>query len=263
MLYLVPGVSQLLLRDASLPIMITEGEFKTLALWRLANHGSPARPRFLPLGVSGVYNWRGTIGKTVGPDGSRLDVKGAIPDLDWVAWEGRRVVIAYDADAVTSRTRASWMAFCWTCPKPAWMCSPPNRRLLALLAFISTCRMATWKLRPRPGGLGQSERADRRSLPDLRKGIDRTEGLVAGRATAAGADPDETVPHCKLTDLSLGGCYVETDAPFPERALVDLCLKTERWKCIPRAWCVWRIRDMAWEWSSLRALPSSASKSAT
>ena len=26
--------------------------------------------------------------------------------------------------------------------------------------------------------------------------------------------------------MSLGGCYVETDAPFPERALVDLCLKT-------------------------------------
>ena len=39
-------------------------------------------------------------------------------------------------------------------------------------------------------------------------------------------DPDENVPHCKLTDLSLGGCYVQTDAPFPERALVDLCLKT-------------------------------------
>src|SRR5260370_445730 len=101
MLNLAPGVSQLFLRDASLPIMITEGEFKTLALWRLANHGSPSRPRFLPLGVSGVYNWRGTIGKAVGPDGTRLDVKGAIPDLDWVAWVGRRVVIAYDADAVT------------------------------------------------------------------------------------------------------------------------------------------------------------------
>jgi hypothetical protein len=39
--------------------------------------------------------------------------------------------------------------------------------------------------------------------------------------------PEEAVPHCKLTDLSLGGCYVETDSPFPERALVDLCLKTE------------------------------------
>jgi CheY-like chemotaxis protein len=49
------------------------------------------------------------------------------------------------------------------------------------------------------------------------------------RATAAnsGAGPGETVPHCKLTDLSLGGCYLETDSPFPERALVDLCLKTD------------------------------------
>ena len=45
-------------------------------------------------------------------------------------------------------------------------------------------------------------------------------------ANTAGAGEDETVPHCKLTDLSLGGCYVETNAPFPERALVDLCLKT-------------------------------------
>ncbi|MGA8270670.1 MAG: PilZ domain-containing protein [Candidatus Sulfotelmatobacter sp.] len=45
-------------------------------------------------------------------------------------------------------------------------------------------------------------------------------------ATANGAGPDETVPHCKLTDLSLGGCYVETDSPFPEQALVDLCLRT-------------------------------------
>jgi hypothetical protein len=30
-----------------------------------------------------------------------LDIKGAVPDLDWIAWGGRRVVIAYDADAVT------------------------------------------------------------------------------------------------------------------------------------------------------------------
>jgi hypothetical protein len=100
MLYVVPGVGQEPLRDAALPILITEGEFKTLALWRLAHHGSPKQPRFLPLGLSGVYNWRGTIGKTVGPDGSRLEVKGAIPDLGWIAWEGRRVIIAYDADVV-------------------------------------------------------------------------------------------------------------------------------------------------------------------
>ena len=47
-------------------------------------------------------------------------------------------------------------------------------------------------------------------------------------ASSAGASSDETVPHCKLTDLSLGGCYVETEAPFPEHALVDLGLKTEK-----------------------------------
>jgi len=54
-------------------------------------------------------------------------------------------------------------------------------------------------------------------------------GLKAWLKAAAanqGSESDETVPHCKLTDLSLGGCYVETDAPFPERALIDLCLKT-------------------------------------
>lgn len=36
------------------------------------------------------------------------------------------------------------------------------------------------------------------------------------------ADP---VSHCRLTDLSLGGCYVETESPFPQSSAVDLCLK--------------------------------------
>ena len=63
-LYFPPGVPQSLLGDPELPVVITEGEFKTLALWRAANYGAANRPRFLPLGVSGVYNWRGTIGKT-------------------------------------------------------------------------------------------------------------------------------------------------------------------------------------------------------
>jgi len=63
MLYLSPGPGHSLLREPALPIVITEGEFKALALWRAANHGAPIRPRFLPVGVSGVYNWRGTIGK--------------------------------------------------------------------------------------------------------------------------------------------------------------------------------------------------------
>jgi len=35
----------------------------------------------------------------------------------------------------------------------------------------------------------------------------------------------EPVSVCKLTDLSLGGCYVETESPFPERSGIVLCLK--------------------------------------
>src|SRR6185312_9333046 len=98
MLYFAPGVTEAHLRDMALPLIITEGEFKTLALWRLANWNSD-RLRFLPVGVSGVYNWRGTIGKTTGPDGERLDVKGPIPDLERIAWKERKIIIAYDADS--------------------------------------------------------------------------------------------------------------------------------------------------------------------
>lgn len=56
--------------------------------------------------------------------------------------------------------------------------------------------------------------------------LNELKSWLKAAASTAGTVPDETVPHCKLTDLSLGGCYVQTDAPFPERALVDLCLKT-------------------------------------
>jgi P4 family phage/plasmid primase-like protien len=98
MIYFVPGTSQDLVKAVATPIIVTEGEFKTLALWRLANHESTAL-RFLPLGLAGVWNWRGVVGKTTGPNGDRRDVKGVIPDLDLVTWEGRRVTIAFDADA--------------------------------------------------------------------------------------------------------------------------------------------------------------------
>ena len=64
-----------------------------------------------------------------------------------------------------------------------------------------------------------------RDVPEAAKA--ELKGWLQAAAAAAGSSEDETVPHCKLTDLSLGGCYVQTDAPFPERALVDLCLKAQ------------------------------------
>jgi DNA-binding NarL/FixJ family response regulator len=50
------------------------------------------------------------------------------------------------------------------------------------------------------------------------------EWLGAHSQEALPEEPDP-VSHCKLTDLSLGGCYVETESPFPQASAVDLCLK--------------------------------------
>lgn len=105
MLYFAPGTLPEHLADASLPVVITEGEKKTLALYRLAHdktEGSP--PRFLAVGVSGVWNWRGTVGKTHDEKGARRDVKGVIADFDRIAWQGRIVHIIYDANVATNES---------------------------------------------------------------------------------------------------------------------------------------------------------------
>lgn len=39
------------------------------------------------------------------------------------------------------------------------------------------------------------------------------------------AEKDDPPAACKLTDLSLGGCYLETSAPFPVRTLVVLSMR--------------------------------------
>jgi predicted P-loop ATPase len=101
MLYLPPGCDPALLRNAAFPLILTEGEFKTLALWRLATSNAADGVRFLPVGIAGVFNWRGTIAKATGPDGQRLNVKGPIADLNWITWKDRQVTIAFDADAGT------------------------------------------------------------------------------------------------------------------------------------------------------------------
>lgn len=59
LLYFVPMTDADWLADTSLPICITEGEKKTLALWELAWHGlsdSAPTPRFLPVGLAGVWS---------------------------------------------------------------------------------------------------------------------------------------------------------------------------------------------------------------
>jgi uncharacterized protein (DUF927 family) len=97
MLYFVPGTPAAWLEDTALPIAITEGEKKGIALFRLACENSDA-PRFVAVALPGVWNWRGTVGKEAGPDGSRLSVKGPIPDLARVHWKARKVYIVFDSN---------------------------------------------------------------------------------------------------------------------------------------------------------------------
>lgn len=105
MLYFVPMTDPAWLIDTSLPVCITEGEKKTLALWQFSWGGlsdAAVQPRFLPVGLSGVWNWRGVIGKTESDKGQRQDVKGVIPDFDLITWHGRIAFILFDANVRTN-----------------------------------------------------------------------------------------------------------------------------------------------------------------
>jgi len=42
---------------------------------RLAWHNVD-KPAFIVIGIPGVWNWRGTVGKANGPRGERIDVRG-------------------------------------------------------------------------------------------------------------------------------------------------------------------------------------------
>jgi hypothetical protein len=101
LLYTLPATRVDLLDNLRVPVAITEGVKKTIALHRLSWHGRSEAadlPRFLPVGLGGVWSFRGTVGKAIGPDGSRRDEKGWIPDLARLAWSGRHVYVVYDSN---------------------------------------------------------------------------------------------------------------------------------------------------------------------
>ncbi|MFL6448692.1 MAG: AAA family ATPase [Bryobacteraceae bacterium] len=100
-LYIPPGTAPEWLLDSGLPVLIVEGEKKALSAWELSWHGlgeAADRPRWLTIAIAGVWGWRGTTSKTVAADGSRVPVKGPLPDFDRIVWEGREVKILFDAD---------------------------------------------------------------------------------------------------------------------------------------------------------------------
>lgn len=94
-LYFPPQVDPAYLEDTQLPIVIVEGEKKCLAMRRLSlESGEP----FLPIGIAGVWSFRGVVGKANDANGARRDVKGIIPDCERIQWAGRSVGILFDSN---------------------------------------------------------------------------------------------------------------------------------------------------------------------
>src|SRR5271170_3995217 len=62
------------------------------------------RPRRLPIGLRGVWNWRGKRGKVEGAhQGSWHDIKGPIADLDLIRWAGREATIIFDSNVTENQ----------------------------------------------------------------------------------------------------------------------------------------------------------------
>jgi predicted P-loop ATPase len=99
-----PPCTPKLAEDTTVPVVITEGEKKTLSLWRAAleSGNGAGRPAFLPIGIPGVWNFRGTVGLHTTAGGKHVPEKGVIPDFDRIPWKQRRVTILFDVNAASN-----------------------------------------------------------------------------------------------------------------------------------------------------------------
>lgn len=89
------------LTDSGMPAALVEGEKKAIALFRLAFHEID-RPRWLAIGLAGVYGWHGRIGRVPKANGGYKEVKGVISDFDRITWTSRLVYIVFDSDVDTN-----------------------------------------------------------------------------------------------------------------------------------------------------------------
>jgi Domain of unknown function (DUF3854)/Protein of unknown function (DUF3987) len=93
----MPIVTESILTDTRVPVVLTEGEKKTLAI------AEAASSRYLAVGISGVWNWR-TSDKEKRPLADHPGTKTVrvnsrpIEDLDWIAWRNRAVYVVFDSD---------------------------------------------------------------------------------------------------------------------------------------------------------------------
>src|SRR3954471_11676610 len=104
--YLHPDFKEAWLSDISIPVIFVEGAKKALALTGLAFHGlsdAAEKPRFIVVGLGGVWNWNSKIGTKENADGTHDTETGPLLDFNWIRWDARPVVILYDANVRTNR----------------------------------------------------------------------------------------------------------------------------------------------------------------
>jgi hypothetical protein len=99
LLYFPPDTFPERLDDRSIPAVITEGELKSLALWRMS---AELELNWLIIGLSGVWNWKGVVEKITDDQGRRRDVHGPIPDLTRIEWADRLLYVVFDANVATN-----------------------------------------------------------------------------------------------------------------------------------------------------------------
>jgi hypothetical protein len=85
------------LQAPNTPIVLVESEKATLALSAWAQRTGTD---LLAVGMGGCWGWRGRVGKTESPTGSRVDVTGALADL--AVCEGRTSYLLLDSNVATN-----------------------------------------------------------------------------------------------------------------------------------------------------------------
>ena len=80
--------------------MIVEAEKSALALTALS---ARSRRTILAVAIGGVYGWKRNTGVELTPDGDRKPVTGPSPSFDWVAWQGRKVILVLDSNVAGRR----------------------------------------------------------------------------------------------------------------------------------------------------------------
>jgi hypothetical protein len=87
------------LANPDIDVWFVEGEKKYLALHAFAEKAcSNGFPKFIPVGLFGVWGFRSITGIIEDKDGHRVSVKGVINDFEKFRWDGRRVFILFDSN---------------------------------------------------------------------------------------------------------------------------------------------------------------------